>query len=155
MSRITTPLARKRPFLWISMKSRLVRAARETSELHKWSPFIKSNPRYMVEIRHKTPYNQSINHISWTSHSRNIAVIVKVKFFIDSSIDSKQAHVICKLICEDSEYVEETSSTSYCSKPLGSVEKRRKKILQYKSVEKVIISGLETNKLMNTVIKLY
>ena len=30
VSRITTPLSRKRPFHWISMKSRLVRAARET-----------------------------------------------------------------------------------------------------------------------------
>ena len=29
VSRITTPLARKRPFRWISMKSRLVRAARK------------------------------------------------------------------------------------------------------------------------------
>ena len=30
VSRITTPLARKRPLHWISKKSRLVRAARET-----------------------------------------------------------------------------------------------------------------------------
>ena len=30
VSKITTPLACKRPFHWISMKSRLVRAARET-----------------------------------------------------------------------------------------------------------------------------
>ena len=32
VSRITTPLARKRSFHWISMKSRLVRAAKETSK---------------------------------------------------------------------------------------------------------------------------
>ena len=35
LSRITTPLARKRPIHWISMKSRLVRAARETSKFPK------------------------------------------------------------------------------------------------------------------------
>ena len=32
-----TPLASKRPFLWISLKSRLVRAARETSKFHNLS----------------------------------------------------------------------------------------------------------------------
>ena len=32
VSRITIPLARKRPFHWISMKSKLVRAARETND---------------------------------------------------------------------------------------------------------------------------
>ena len=31
VSRITTPLARKRPFHWILIKSMLVRAARKTS----------------------------------------------------------------------------------------------------------------------------
>ena len=63
-SRITTSLTYKRPFFWISMKSRLVRAATETSTFHKWSPFIKSRRRYMAEIlaiRRKTLYNQSIN----------------------------------------------------------------------------------------------
>ena len=32
VSMITTPCARKRPFHWISVKSRLVRAARETND---------------------------------------------------------------------------------------------------------------------------
>ena len=35
VARKATPFAHKRPFLWISMKSRPVRAARETSKLHK------------------------------------------------------------------------------------------------------------------------
>ena len=58
------PLARKRPFHWISMKSRLVRAARETSKFQNWSHFTDSRRRYMAEIlpiRRKTPSNQSIN----------------------------------------------------------------------------------------------
>ena len=51
--------------IWITMKSRLVRTARETSKLHIWSPFINSRRRFMTEvllIRCKTLYNQSINH---------------------------------------------------------------------------------------------
>ena len=62
MSRITTPLARKRPFHWISMKSRLVRAARETSKFQNWSHITNSRRRYMAEIlpiRRKTLSNQS------------------------------------------------------------------------------------------------
>ena len=39
MSRITTPLARKRPFHWILMRSRLMRAARETSKFQKLITF--------------------------------------------------------------------------------------------------------------------
>ena len=66
MSSITTPLARKRPFHWISMRSRLVRAARETSKFQNWSHLTKSRRGYMAEIlliaiRRKTLSNQSIN----------------------------------------------------------------------------------------------
>ena len=59
LSRITTPLARKRPFHWISMKSKLVRAARETSIYQNWSLLTNSRRRYMTEIlpkRRKTLY---------------------------------------------------------------------------------------------------
>ena len=66
VSMITTPCARKRPFHWISLKSRLVRAARETLEVHKRSLFINSRRRYMAEILpicRKTLYNQSINNL--------------------------------------------------------------------------------------------
>ena len=48
---------------WISMKSRLVRAARETSKFHKSSLFNNSRRRYMAEIlpiRRKTLYHKSI-----------------------------------------------------------------------------------------------
>ena len=66
---ITTPLARKRPFYWISMKTRLMRAAcRETSKCQNWSHFTNSCRRYMVEIlpiRRKTVSNHSINHINY------------------------------------------------------------------------------------------
>ena len=64
VSRITTPLARKRPFRWISLKSRLVRAARETSKLQNRSYITNSRRRYMAEILpiwRKTLSNQSIN----------------------------------------------------------------------------------------------
>ena len=61
----TTPLARKRPFNQISMKSRLVRATRElknfTNDHHR-----NSRRRYMAEtlpILRKTQCNQSINLI--------------------------------------------------------------------------------------------
>ena len=57
ISRITTPLARKRLFNWISMKSRLVRAVRETSNFQNWSLLTNSRRYYMAEIlpiRHKT-----------------------------------------------------------------------------------------------------
>ena len=50
VSRITTSLVRKRPFHWISMKSRLVRAAMETSKFQNWSHFTNSRRRYMAEI---------------------------------------------------------------------------------------------------------
>ena len=39
VSRITTPLARKRSFHWISMKSMLVRAARKTFQFFKLITF--------------------------------------------------------------------------------------------------------------------
>ena len=64
VSRIITPLARKRPFRWISMKSRLVRAVRETSKCQNWSHFTSSRHRNMgkiLPIRRKTLSNQFIN----------------------------------------------------------------------------------------------
>ena len=66
VSRITTPLARKRPFPLISMKSRLVRAASETSKFRNRLHLTNSRCRYMAEIlpiRHETLSNQSINWI--------------------------------------------------------------------------------------------
>ena len=44
LSRITTLLARKRLLHWVSKKSRLVRAARETSEFLNWSLLTYSRP---------------------------------------------------------------------------------------------------------------
>ena len=69
VSRITTPLARKRPFHWVSMKSRLelVRAARKPSKFQNWSYFTNSRRRYMTEIlpiRRKTLSDQSFQSIS-------------------------------------------------------------------------------------------
>ena len=64
VSRITTPLARKRPFHWISMKSRLVR---EISKFHNWLLLTFSRRRYIAEIlpiSRNTLSNQSINHLS-------------------------------------------------------------------------------------------
>ena len=64
VSRITTPLARIRPFHLISMKSRLVRAVRETSKFPNLSLLTNSRRRYMAEIspiRRKTLIKQSIN----------------------------------------------------------------------------------------------
>ena len=57
VSKITTPLARKRPFPLISMKSRLVRAASETSKFRNRLHLTNSRCRYMAEIlpiRHET-----------------------------------------------------------------------------------------------------
>ena len=64
VSRITTPLARKRLFYWISMKSRLMKAARGTSKFQNWLHLTYCRRRYMAEIlpiRRKTQSNQSIN----------------------------------------------------------------------------------------------
>ena len=47
--------------LGISMKRRLVRAARETSKFHKWSPFIKSRRRYFADT--------ALNSILWSNQS--------------------------------------------------------------------------------------
>ena len=81
VSRITTPLARKRPFHWISTKRRLVRAARETSKFHRWSSCINSIWPYMAEIlpiRRKTLYDQSINFMfSRTCFFKKIPFICK------------------------------------------------------------------------------
>ena len=57
------PLGMQKKFPWIS-KSRLVRAARETSKFPNWSLLTISCRRYMAEIlsiRRKTQFNQSIN----------------------------------------------------------------------------------------------
>ena len=62
VSNITTPLARKRPFHWIT-KSLLVRAARETSKFQNSSHLTNSRRRYItaiLPIRRKTLSNQSI-----------------------------------------------------------------------------------------------
>ena len=51
-----TPLTRKRPFLWISMKSMFVKAARETSKFQNLLRLTNSRCRYKAEvlpIRHK------------------------------------------------------------------------------------------------------
>ena len=50
VSRITTLLACKILFHWISMNSRLVRAARETSKFQNWSLLPNSHCHYMAEI---------------------------------------------------------------------------------------------------------
>ena len=50
VSRITTPLAHKRPFHWILMKSRLVRADRETSKFQNWSHLTNCRRSYITEI---------------------------------------------------------------------------------------------------------
>ena len=60
---INNPLAPKRPLHWISMKSGLVRAARETSKFHNCLLLTNSRRLYMVEIFSilgKTLSNQSI-----------------------------------------------------------------------------------------------
>ena len=61
----------KRPFHWISMKSRLVRAARETSKFQNSSLLTNSRHRYMAEIlpiRRKTLSNQLINPTRWFTY---------------------------------------------------------------------------------------
>ena len=62
--RITTPFACKRPFHWISMKSRLARVARDTSKFQNWTHLTTNCHCYMAEvflqIRRKTLSNQSI-----------------------------------------------------------------------------------------------
>ena len=58
------PLARKRPFHWISMKSRFVRAAKETLKFQNWTHLTNSRRRYMAKIlpiRYTTISNQSYN----------------------------------------------------------------------------------------------
>ena len=78
LSRITTPLARKRPFHWISMESKLVRAAREPSTYQNWSLLTNTRRRYMTEIlpkrRKHYPINQSINHLYITFNFKTIQV---------------------------------------------------------------------------------
>ena len=74
VSRITTPFARRRPFHWISIKSRLMRAAKETSKFQNWSLITNSRRRYIAEqlpIRRKTLSNQSINRPDFVRGSLN------------------------------------------------------------------------------------
>ena len=61
VSRKANPLARKRPFHWISTKSRLVRAAMETSKFHKKLVSCRRCMAEILPIRRKTLYtiNQS------------------------------------------------------------------------------------------------
>jgi hypothetical protein len=69
MSRITTPLARKRPFSWFSKKSRHT-GDRQRNINTQNRIFQLLNHRGMAEIlakRHKTPINQSI----WTLKVQN------------------------------------------------------------------------------------
>ena len=66
VSRITTSLARKRLFHKISMKSRLVRAVRETLKFQNQSHFTNNRRRYKAEIlvlaiRQSSASIQSIN----------------------------------------------------------------------------------------------
>ena len=70
VSRITTPFARKRPFHWISIKIRLMRAAKETSKFQNWSLITNSRRRYIAEllpIWRKTLSNQSSRFCMWKS----------------------------------------------------------------------------------------
>ena len=70
-SHLPTPLARKRRFHWISMKSRLARVAKETLKFQNWSLWTNSRRRYMAKIlpiRRKTLSNQSINQSINQSH---------------------------------------------------------------------------------------
>ena len=101
VSRITTPLARKRPFPLILMKSRLVRAASETSKFRR---------RYMTEIlpiRPETLSNQSINWIinisayiyfcNFFSVRRQVHVLLYQSIlclFIEQSFSSWRKHEI-------------------------------------------------------------
>ena len=87
-------------FHWMSMKSRLVKAARETSKFHKWSPFFNSRRRYIAEIfpiRLKILYNQSINqsnvfHLSYsiyhTCNINNCGIDIKLEKSMWKSSDS-------------------------------------------------------------------
>ena len=59
-----TPLARKIPFLWISIKNKLLRAARETSKFQNLSHLSYSRCRNMaviLPIWRKILFDQSIN----------------------------------------------------------------------------------------------
>ena len=64
-SHLPPPLECERPFHWISMKSRLARAAKEIFKIQNWSLFTYSSRRYMAEIlliqRKTIISNQSIN----------------------------------------------------------------------------------------------
>ena len=64
MSRITIPLARKRPFHWISKKSGLVRAARESSKFQNWSLISNICHLYMAEILPIYLNKRPIGHIA-------------------------------------------------------------------------------------------
>ena len=68
VSRITTPLARKRPLHWISTKSRLVRAARETFTNDHLLLIVAAViwlKYYRYGVKHNI-INQSINQLKLT-----------------------------------------------------------------------------------------
>ena len=58
--RITIPLARQRPFLWISWKSRLVRAARKTSNFITYNSLIVAAVTWLEYYRYGVNPKQSI-----------------------------------------------------------------------------------------------
>ena len=103
VSRITTPLARKRPFHSISMKiSRLMRAARETSKFHNLLLLTNNRRRYMAEmlpIRRKTPSNQSIISISSTS----FALLCKFNVVLTPFINVLQYRI--NILCQHHVYI--------------------------------------------------
>ena len=86
MSRITTPLALKRQFHWISMKSRLVRAARETSKFQKLITFINRRHLNMAEIlpirrnNHFYPVQLVSNYLT-INMILNILCLIKDKLY--------------------------------------------------------------------------
>ena len=64
VSKITITLAHKRLFQWISVDSRIVKAAKETSKFQNWLLLTNSRRRYLTEIlpiRRKTLSNQSMS----------------------------------------------------------------------------------------------
>ena len=80
----TFPLSHKRPFHWISMKSRLKTAARETSKFLKWSQFFNSRRHYMaiiLQIRCKRlcNINQSLNGIKIIKVGNSIQINTYLK----------------------------------------------------------------------------
>ena len=85
VSRITTPLARKRPFHWISMKIRLVRAAKETSKFQNWLHPFSSRRRYMKYCRYGVKTIKSINQFFYKAGS-------SIDLFFPKRVDYFSSH---------------------------------------------------------------